>query len=381
MKPISFRDALVYHDGVEVFEAQDSIGGNYIGVMIESQTDRDQYLVAGVSPNRLNEFRVGDIDLRSLLLATPDDQWYVTWTNGDFSRPLELTVGEGSICDSGYLPNDGFVLCEAPRDDQPLLRAREENNLVFELTATPPETWNRHRIRMNTLGSLLLQMQMVLRHAYSNALKDVGSRARRKIDTTDGHLLDVVIPAAPGSFQIILEAVRRPDMLGFAELERALQRVDDVFESASNPETARQGLRAYKGHLAGSYIKLMQFLADNESGLQYGWASPMSEATKYSGVSSTVARGLAESLAEATSLGREDVELRGALERVNFGAGTWGLNTADGMKVGSLMEGGPNLSGLIIRKPYVFECEEVVDLDATGREVRTLYLKRIQEGS
>ena len=381
MKPISFRDTLVYHDGVEVFGAQDSIGGNYIGVMIESQSDRDQYLVAGVNPNRLNEFRAGDIDLKSLLLDTPDDQWYVTWTKGDFSRPLELTVGEGSICDSGYLPNDGFVLCETPRDDQPLLRAREENNLVFELRATPPETWNRHRIRMNTLGSLLLQMQMVLRHAYSNALKDVGSRARRRIDTTDGHLLDVVVPAAPGSFQIILEAVRRPDLLGFAELERGLQRMDDVFESASNPETARQGLRAYKGHLAGSYIKLMRFLADNESGLQYGWASPMSEATKYSGVSKTVARGLAESLAEDTSLGREDVELRGALERVNFGAGTWGLNTADGMKVGSVMEGGPNLSGLIIRKPYVFECEEVVDLDATGREVRTLYLKRIQEGS
>ena len=111
MKPISFRDTLVYHDGVEVFGAQDSIGGNYIGVMIESQSDRDQYLVAGVNPNRLNEFRAGDIDLKSLLLDTPDDQWYVTWTKGDFSRPLELTVGEGSICDSGYLPNDGFVLC------------------------------------------------------------------------------------------------------------------------------------------------------------------------------------------------------------------------------------------------------------------------------
>ena len=381
MKSISFCNALVYYDGIEVFEAQDSIGGNYVGVVAERQGERDRFLVTGVIPKRLSAFRAGELDLRSLLLDASHEDWYVTWTDGDFSKPLELIPGEGSILDCGYLPEGDFLLCDAPGDDQPLHRAREEKNLVFELRATPPEARDQHRIRMITLGSVLLQVQMVLRHAYSSALKNLSSRSRRRIDTSDGYLMDVVVPASPGSFQIVLEAVRRPDLLGFSELERALERMDDVFESASDPKTARQELQAYKGHLAGSYIKLMKFLADNRTGLHYGWASPSSEATKYIGVSEAVARSLSESLADATSLGREDVELRGALERVNYGTGIWGLNTSDGMKVGRVIEGGPSLSGLVVREAYVFECEETIDQDATGREVRTLLLKSIEEAS
>ena len=155
--------------------------------------------------------------------------------------------------------------------------------------------------------------------------------------------------------------------------------MDDVFESANDPETARQGLQAYKGHLAGSYIRLMKFLANNNTGLHYGWASPKSVATKHIGVSEVIARGLAESLADATNLQREIVKLPGAFERVNYGAGSWGLNTNEGMKVGRVAKDGPNLSGLTVSDQYIFECEELIDLDATGREKRTLYLKKIEE--
>ena len=378
MKSIFFHDTLVYYDGIEVFEARDRIGGNYVGVLTDREGDLDQYLVAGVIPENLGAFRAGHLDLRSLMLDSADDEWYFAWTNGDFREPITLVPATGSLHDFEHVLGEGFILYEAPRDDQPLLRARADGILVLELRATPPETWDRHRIRMNTLGGLLLQVQVLLRYAYSSALRELSSRTRRNLDTNEGHLMDVVVPAAPGSFQIVLEAVRRPDMLGFSELERALERLDEVFESASDPETARQGLQGYKGHLAGSYIRLIKFLADNNMGLRYGWASPKSVATKYSGISESVARVLADTLADATNLGREEVEIRGAFERVNYGAGTWGLNTDDGMKVGLVAEGSPDLSGLTVSESYIFECDEVIDLDATGRESRTLYLRRIE---
>ena len=77
MKSILFHDTLVYYDGVEVFEARDLIGGNYVGVLIDREGDLDQYLVTGVVPERLSAFRAGDLDLRSLLLDTSDEEWYV----------------------------------------------------------------------------------------------------------------------------------------------------------------------------------------------------------------------------------------------------------------------------------------------------------------
>lgn len=381
MKPIWFHDTLDYYDGIEIFEARDRIGGNYIGVLIGSEGDHDQFLVAGVIPESLREFRAGQLDLRSLLLEASEDEWYVTWTSGDLREPLGLTLGDGPIRTSGYIPEEGSFLYRPPEDDKPAEWARMENNLVIELRATPPEALHGHRIRTKRLGELLLHVQGVVSHSYSNALKGLPQRVRRQLDTKDGHLTDVVVPAAPGSYRIVLEAVSRPDMFGFSELERAMRRMDAVFENARDPKTARQALQAYKGHLAGSYIRLMNFLADNDTGLRYGWASPRSPDTKYSEVSPTLARSLAESLADASSLGREDVVIEGSFERVHVGAGTWGLNTGEEVQRGRLAEDGPDLSGLTVSERYIFECEEVFDLDATGRELKTLYLKNIRESA
>ena len=112
MKKIIHTDTLVYYDGAQVFEGQDLAGGCYIGVLIDSLDNADHYVVAGVSAERMTRFRAGTLDLRSLLVEESRGAWYLTQTCNDFADLLPLEEQSGSILDTDFLPEDGFVLCE-----------------------------------------------------------------------------------------------------------------------------------------------------------------------------------------------------------------------------------------------------------------------------
>ena len=77
MKTIRHTTTLFYYDGPQVFEARDGIGGHYIAVLVEPQDGLDSYLVAGVAPERLRQFRAGTLDLRTLLTEGGAEEWYL----------------------------------------------------------------------------------------------------------------------------------------------------------------------------------------------------------------------------------------------------------------------------------------------------------------
>ena len=368
----------MYYDGVEVFAGQDSIGGHYIGMIIDTIDTVDRYLVTGVSPERLRQFRSGIVDLRTLFLETPDDEWFITMADRDPGQSLVLEPQSGSLLATEFLPEEGFFLEDVPVDDLALQQARERGKVVFEFSVEPPETAVGHRIRMTTLATLLIHLQRFVRYAYQAALRDLSSDARQLIDTTDGHIMDVVVPGTPGSYRVILEAAKPPDMFGSGELVRGLRRMDEVFTCADNPDAAQELLQVHRGHLAGTFIKLLQFLAGHQTGLRYGWADPAFSEVQHGGVSEVAARQLSELLSAVTSLGTESVTLIGEFERVNRSAGDWGLLTQDGLRFGKVPDEGPSLNGLIVGNRYRFDCVEDTEVDAAGRETHILYLHRIE---
>ena len=373
MKTIQSTEVLVYYDGVEVFAGQDSIGGHYIGMIIE---ESGRYLVTGVAPEQLRKFRGGNLDLRTMFLEAPDGEWFVTRSDGDPGQPFLLEPHPTAI---DLLPEEGFYLDNVSVDDFALQQARQRGNIVFEFSAEPPETAGGHRIRMTTLAGLLLHLQTILQRAYRAALRDLPARERQKIDTTDGYLMDVVVPAAQGSYRVVLEAAKQRDMFGSSkELVRGLKKMDDVFASATDPDKAPQLLQPHKGHLAGSYVSLMHFLQEHETGLRYGWADPAFAKVQHGGVSEVVARQLADSLSSISNLATETVSLVGSFERVNTEIGYWGLLTEEGRKSGKVREGGPSLRGLTTGKLYRFDCTEEIEVVAVGREKHTLYLEEIK---
>ena len=178
MKSIRHTHTLFYYDGPQVFEARDAIGGHYVAVMLEpdlhsetvtpSDGPGDRYLVAGVAPERLRQFRTGAIDLRSLLVGSEDHERYMATARNGVENALALQRLAIPLIESGYLPDEGFLLHDHASEGV-LREARERNNLVVEIIAEPPEASAGHRIRANTLAGMLHHVQAMVRHAYSKA--------------------------------------------------------------------------------------------------------------------------------------------------------------------------------------------------------------------
>ena len=171
-----------------------------------------------------------------------------------------------------------------------------------------------------------------------------------------------------------------PDLFGRSRIAMALRLMDELFANAASPEATLDVARANRGHLAGSYLKLLRFLVKNNTGLRYSWAEPASERRQDRAVSQAEAKPLVEALSGVTNLGVEKVILDGDFDKFNRGSGGWGLLTAEGIRSGKVKEDGPRLDGLAVGGYYRFYCEEVIEeIDITGRETRTLFLNRHEQ--
>ncbi len=117
MRTIRPVEILDYYDGIEIFAGRDAIGGHYIALVVDAMPQYDRYVVVGVAPERLRQFRAGVVDLRPLLLEAPDGEWYITNADVAYGEPLTLQPQSGPIPEK-FLPEAGFFLEEEPVQDQ-----------------------------------------------------------------------------------------------------------------------------------------------------------------------------------------------------------------------------------------------------------------------
>lgn len=370
MRRIHYTGTLFYYDGPQIFEARDAIGGHYVAVMIPPQNRKERYLVAGVAPEQLRQFRQGSVDLRTLIINSDEEERYLTTVTADLTD-LSLAPLNVSLSDSGFLPGSGLVIHEYEADDLVLNEARKRNNLVLGITIEPPETTGGHRVRAYTFTAILHHIQNLIKHAYTVARRTNPSRDRRP----DDDMMDVVVPAAAGSFQFVLEAAAGPDLFGSNDLEDALRQIDMLFEQNGEPQELINFVQNIRGHLPGSYLRLLRLLVEKNTGLRYSWAEPKSERPRQNGVSHAQAGSLVEVLSTIRNLGSEPTTLEGQFDRFDRTNGNWALLTDDGRRSGKLRQGESTLDGLQVGAHYRFHCDEEIDsVEVTGRESRTLYL-------
>jgi len=378
VKTIGHAATLFYYDGIQVFEARDVIGGYYVALRVGEEPDTDRFLVAGVSPEQLRQFRSGTLDLRTLLEQRAERQWYFAHVAQAIGEAIALEPQPDDSIDVALLPEPGFVLHAAwlGTVELALQEARARNNVVFVASLEPPEAASEHRIHANTLSGFLTNLQSLLKHAYAKALRAIPPGALNEDAKANGHVLDVVVPAA-GSFRIVMEAASRPDLFGHREIQRALTKLDELTVDARDPERCLEHVRQNQGHLAGAYIRLLKYLGESKSGFSYTWASPQSSEVHFGGVSEAETGPLVEILTRTEELGVESVTHIGPLREVDVDKGTWRLGEfgdEEGTS-GKVREGGPSLSHLETDCNYRFICEEVIEeVSGTGREKKTLYL-------
>ena len=130
MKAIHYTTTLFHYDGPQIFEARDATDGHYVALSIEPQNGRERYLVVGVAPEQLHQFRSGMLDLRSLLVRAGKDEWYVTITEADMDQPIVIEPQNVPIEKSTFLPDEGFELQYYPTDEFVHKRTLERNGLI-----------------------------------------------------------------------------------------------------------------------------------------------------------------------------------------------------------------------------------------------------------
>lgn len=138
MRKIEYHSTLYYYDGPQVFEARDSIGGHYVGVMIEPDDGSDRFLICGVDPFQLRLFREGKVDLLAILLKSSVDERFLTVDGYSLSGQFVIRPVSGDIPNE-YLPEADFYLPVSENESTVLSEAREQQNMILELSVTPPE--------------------------------------------------------------------------------------------------------------------------------------------------------------------------------------------------------------------------------------------------
>ena len=110
MKNIWYKSTLFEYDGPQIFEARDRIGGHYIAVTVDDSGTDCQYLVVGTEVENLRKFRIGELDLRSLLVESSRDGWYLTAFGVNEEQSITIQPQHGDLLQRDYLPDPDFFV-------------------------------------------------------------------------------------------------------------------------------------------------------------------------------------------------------------------------------------------------------------------------------
>lgn len=376
---LRFAGTLFYYDGIQVFEARDKIGGHYIAVRVAEAKDNDEplYAIVGVAPGELQRLRLGSLGLAEVMRAVDiRDEWYIGVLEGTDSETRVVAELQSGRIPLDFIPDEGFTL-SPPLEAVESIRkeAIARNALAFELQIDGPKSTNEHRLSADVVGGLLIHIQSLVKNAYRKAVSLAGMKGDREMA-----LMDVAVPAAVGSFKILLVPSQFPNLFRGYEVSRALEVVDYLLAEASNPTATLDRLRQFTGHTATSFVRLLRFMRDADLALHYSWSSPEREAVSRRVLTQQHTVPLLALLSMTENLGIEKVSLRGVLEEADK-VGSWRmLSDEDGKLYRGKAREGVSLSDLSIDHRYAFECEEESEeVTGTGREIPTLYLLRWQQ--
>lgn len=381
MNTVRYDKTLVYYDGPQVIEAYDESGGRYVGVLGPAVEGQTRYLIKEVTATDLDDFRVGKIDLRTMLLHLENSQWYLSRFEPDLNAPIVLEHQTQSIIDSDFLPDTGYFMLAGSPDDFVIEYARRCRKTVLALITNPVHGGDEHRIRWDVYNKLLDFFQSLLKHAYNAELMATTSdeRKRKDLANDDAYMMDVIVPATTGSVRVILASTQEVSLVNDFQVDYALKRVDELFQSAINYPNSPHLLDKHRGQLAGVCLDILSTVGKHEIDIGYAWASPDSKKTNQIFISANQAKNLVTLLSANEDIGSEKKSIVGEFHMFNRNARSWGLLVNGTPVPGKIDKEGPTLDGLEVGKTYRFDCVERVTKATTSDDKRVLYLQKYIE--
>jgi len=315
---------LMYYDGIQIFEGQDRIGGHYIGSSVDDNEDGEiVYLLVGASPMDLQAFRLGNIDLLSLIGLNLPDPWFVgTLSHRENEIEFVISAENAGEIPAELLPGPGLTLSYVFQSDETVVNeAKARSTLALPISIESSIPSDEHRIRANDLSALLFNFQSLLKNAYRKAVSRADRAAKKAMDNLSP-LLDVAVPAQTGSFKLILVPAQLPSLFGNFDVSDGLDILDYLFGKANDPEATLERLRGYSGHTASAFVRLIKFLVEQNLAVKYTWATPDRAVVVSRTVTQREAVPLLALLASSENLATERFSITGRLTKIDVNSET-----------------------------------------------------------
>ncbi|HEX5474963.1 MAG TPA: DUF6575 domain-containing protein [Vicinamibacterales bacterium] len=385
IQPITVRieTVLLETDVPDLVLARDRVGAQYLCCFIEREEPGDLFLVIPISVERLSQFRKGEVDLRSIVMAPETGQHF----NGRFKRvdgdPLIQLKPLKTLPDD-WLPDEGFRLSDfvGKLDNEALIReALAKDAAVIECHFEPIEARGaRPKINADHLAEGVRTFQALVKHAYKKKLAMMAAVRRMQLGA-DGYVMQA-FAFSDQSFCVHFESKRRANLVGESELGLAMHKVDELMSVLEvGPDEQIPILRANAGHMVSALRRLFEFVAKQSVPITYKWAEPATRHLVEHHITPIAARAVSAILEATEDLEAEAVEFEGTFVRVSTDLRTWRARDVEGkVRQGAVHEDAPDvLAGTVNESVrYQFDCEERLQVKpATGREVPKLFLRGV----
>ena len=111
----------------------------------------------------------------------------------------------------------------------------------------------------------------------------------------------------------------------------SFKKIDELVSAADNPQKSMEVLRNNRGHIVGAYGKILDFIVNNETSIEYEWASPISRPSGNK-LLYRFALPLLEMLRQSEDMGTETIELTGTVIKADNKNRSWMIVNEDDQK-------------------------------------------------
>ena len=140
MRKLTYRDSLVFYDGLQVFIAEDQFATKYVCTLIEQTEAYDKYLCSPVSNSRLTSLLEGALELREIYVNPESDELVIVESRGGVLHDLPGTVVTMQQILLDWLPQSGlFLRFEKPPNIEVVQEAYSRSRAIIHCRLDPPE--------------------------------------------------------------------------------------------------------------------------------------------------------------------------------------------------------------------------------------------------
>lgn len=369
-KQIYISQILVYYDFPEVFLAKDTIGTNYLCLLVGDDNKELTYVSTAISQKRLASFINGNTDLREIYENPELPEWYI------FNEISEIIVAnrlDFDVLPEDYLPEAGFVYQKQLKGEELILNeVIEKNNAIVHLAVS--DSHDNNSIDADSLGDIVKLYQIIIENSFKKTLIQRKVKDKKSVFVPQNYKLRA-FASSYSSFNLHFYSNSQIDLFGNAIIEFALSKFDEITRDVSNEDEFITTLRTVKGHTIRCLKKLVKKLIDNDIKIKHKWSSPNQDIVHLSIIDKQKAEKIYEILNLSDELAEEIKTFIGFFVQVDVEKGTWRIFNLEDKKEYSGQAKGNVLQGVTVKTvTYKIVCQEIIEEFTISEKERANYI-------